>query len=89
MIMWEFMAWVNILLAVSVFAVIFGGLWNRHVTNKGIGWQFIRYTVIGITLPIAALLALNDALSGEAATILAGALGYAFGHQGKPDSAGN
>jgi len=85
----ELIAWVNILLAISVLAVIVGGLWNRHQKKKGIGWQFIRYTVIGIALPISALLALNDALSGEAAAILAGALGYAFGHQGKPDSAGN
>ncbi len=85
----ELIAWVNILLAGSVFAVIVGGLLNRHQKKKGIGWQFIRYTVIGITIPIAALLALNDALSGEAATILAGALGYAFGHQEKPDPAGN
>ena len=85
----ELIEWVNILLAVSVLAVIVGGLLNRHQKKKGIGWQFIRYTVIGIALPISALLALNDALSGEAAAILAGALGYAFGHQGKPDSAGN
>ena len=86
MIMWEFMAWVNILLAGSVLAVIFGGLWNRHSRKKGIGWQFIRYTVIGISLPIAALLALNDALSGEAAAIIAGAMGYAFGRTNSPKS---
>ncbi len=89
MIMEELIAWVNILLAVSVLVVIFGGLWNRHEKKRGIGWQFIRYTVIGISIPVTGLLALNDALSGEAAAILAGALGYAFGHQGKPDSAGN
>lgn len=51
----ELIAWVNILLVVSVLAVIVGGLWNRHQKKQGIGWQFIRYTVIGIALPISAL----------------------------------
>ena len=56
---------------------------NRNAAHKGIGWQFIRYTVISIGLPIAGILALNDALTGEAATIIAGAMGYAFGKNGK------
>lgn len=85
--------WVSIILAASVLVVLLGGLYNRATANEGkglaIGWQFIRYTVIGVALPITALLAINDALSGEAATILAGSLGYAFGHKGKPDTSGN
>ena len=68
--------------ALSILAVIIGGLWNRIAANKGIGWQFIRFNVIAIGLPLAGLLALNDALSGEAATLLAGAMGYAFGKTG-------
>lgn len=85
----ERMFWINVLLASSVLAVIVGGLWNRKIKKRGIGWQFIRYTVIGISIPAATLLALNDSLSGEAATILAGALGYAFGHQESPGSGGD
>jgi hypothetical protein len=50
---------------------------------KGIGWQIIRYTVIGMALPIAGILALNGVLTGEAATIIAGAMGYAFGQSAK------
>lgn len=52
---------------------------NADGTSKGIGWQFIRYVTIAISLPIAALLALNNALTGEVATLIAGAMGYAFG----------
>jgi len=40
---------------------------------------FIRYTVLSISLPIVAILALNQSLTGEAATLIAGAMGYAFG----------
>ncbi len=85
----ECMFWINVLLASSVLAAIVGGLLNRKMKNKGIGWQFIRYTVICISVSVVALLALNDSLSGEAATILAGALGYAFGHQENPGSDGD
>ena len=69
------------ILAVSVPIVLIGGLWNRQLGEKpkGIGWQFIRYTVLAISLPIVALLALNGALSGEAATLIGTAMGFAFG----------
>lgn len=71
------------ILAFSVIAVLIIGHKNRQGgkdgETRGIGWQFIRYTVLSIALPIVAILALNDALEGEAATIIAGALGYAFG----------
>ncbi len=53
---------------------------QRIRANKGIGWQFIRFTVIVVALPLAAILALNNALSGEAGTIIGTAVGYAFGH---------
>ena len=71
-------------LSLVVLVVIARGLYTRWKTNKGIGWQFIRFTVIAISLPICALLALNDALTGEAATIISGAMGYAFGRTEKP-----
>ena len=77
------MVWVSILLALAIIAVLVIGYLNRrgrpYDETKGIGWQFIRYTVLSIALPVTAILALNDALTGEAATIIAGAMGYAFG----------
>jgi len=72
-------SWITIILSLTILAVVVGGLWNRIGQDKGIGWQFIRYTVIGISLPICALLALSNALTGEAAAIIAAAMGYAFG----------
>jgi hypothetical protein len=75
--------WVSGILALSVFVVIVGGLWNRITAKKGIGWQFIRFNVIAISLPICGLLALNNSLTGEAATIIAAAMGYAFGKTGE------
>ncbi len=80
------MAWVSIILAFTVPVVIIGGLLNRKGTGggaaKGIGWQFIRYTVLALALPVVGILALNGALTGEAATLIAGAVGYAFGKAG-------
>ena len=65
---------VNIILALSVPIVLIGGLWNRYRLSQGkgeggIGWQFIRYTVLALAVPVVALLALNDALSSETANI--------------------
>lgn len=71
--------WVSLVLAVSVPIVLVGGLWNRIKGDKGIGWQFIRFTVLTISLPIIAVLSLNNALPGEAAALIGGAMGYAFG----------
>jgi len=73
------MIWVSVLLAVAVLVVIVGGLWTRAAGEKGIGWQFIRFNVIAISVPIVGLLALNNALTGEAAAIIAAAMAYAFG----------
>lgn len=67
-------------LAVSVPIVLFLGLKNRNLgEGKGIGWSFLRFVVIAISLPIVGMLSLNGALTGEAATLIAGAMGYAFG----------
>jgi hypothetical protein len=74
--------YLSIILALAVPIVVVGGLWNRFSAKKGIGWQFIRFNVIAISLPICGLLALNNALTGEAATIIAAAMGYAFGKSG-------
>ena len=71
--------WTSLILAASVLVVITGGLYSRIISNKGIGWQFIRYTVICISLPLAAILAISGTLTGEASTILAAAMGYSFG----------
>jgi hypothetical protein len=76
--------WISIILSLTILVVVAGGLWNRNKPDekgniRGIGWQFIRYTVIGVGLPLTGILALNSVLTPEAATIIAGALGYAFG----------
>ncbi len=69
----------SIVLALSVLLVIGVGLWSRVKTDKGIGWQFIRFNVICISIPIIGILALNGALAGDAATLIASAMAYAFG----------
>lgn len=73
------MFWISIILALVPLLVIGAGICNRNKLGKGIGWQFIRFTVIAISIPVAAVLALNDSLTGEAATIIAAAMAYAFG----------
>lgn len=81
------MIWVSIILASAVPIVLIVGYFNRRSNSdgeaKGIGWQFIRYTILSISIPVTAILALNGALSGEAATLIAGAMGYAYGKGGK------
>ena len=82
-------ATLSVILALGVPGVLWVGYLNRKgnggADTKGIGWQFIRYTVLGMALPIIAVLALNRVLTGEAATLLAGAMGYAFGKTSKDD----
>ena len=83
------MVWVSVILALTVPGVLLVGYLNRrgnpNDSAKGIGWQFIRYTVLAIAIPIVAILALNDALSGEVTTLIAGAMGFAFGKAGKDE----
>ena len=77
------------ILAISVPTALGIGYLNRrqpasgpqagNSRGKGIGWQFIRYTVLAISLPIVGVLALNGSLSGEAAALIFGAMRYAFG----------
>lgn len=73
----------SVILALSIPFTIWLSLKNRQDENgtKGIGWQFIRFTVIATSIPATALLAINDALSGEASALLAGAMAYAFGKE--------
>jgi hypothetical protein len=74
--------WVSAILASAIPGVLIVGYLNRRGSSngeaKGIGWQFIRYTVLTIAIPVVGILALNDALTGEAATLIAGAMGYAI-----------
>lgn len=83
------MIWVSAILALTVPGVLVVGYLNRRGNPqdkaKGIGWQFIRYTVLTIAIPVVAILALNGVLTGEAATLIAGAMGYAFGKAPKDD----
>lgn len=85
----EAMFWVSVVLALAVPGVLIVGYLNRRGNHqdkaKGIGWQFIRYTVLTIANPVVAVLALNDALTGEAATLIAGAMGYSFGKTPKDE----
>lgn len=70
----------TVILALSVLLVLWLGMKNRlQGDGRGIGWSFIRFIVIAVSLPIVGMLALNQELSGEATTLIAGALGYAFG----------
>lgn len=71
---------VSVILGLGAVGIPSLALWQRIKANKGIGWQFIRFTVIAAALPIVGMLALNDALTGEAATIIGAAMAYAFGH---------
>lgn len=81
------MVWVSLVLALAIVIVIIGGFLNRRQQGLGIGWQFIRFNVIAISLPVTCILALNGQLTGEAATIIGGALGYCFGkNDGKKPS---
>lgn len=83
--------WASIILALAVPGVLIVGYFNRrggpNGKAKGVGWQFIRYTILAIAIPVAGVLALNGVLTGEAtAAIIAGAIGYAFGKAGKDES---
>lgn len=71
----------TVLLTLSVLCTMVMAMLNRLKgdNGRGIGWSFIRFMVIAISLPIAGVLALNNQLTGEAAAIIAGAMGYAFG----------
>ena len=80
------MDWVSILLASAVPIVLIGGWANRIINNKGIGWQFIRFTVIALVLPIIGLLAVKEIIAGDVVyALIAAALGYAFGKVGKDE----
>lgn len=79
------MDYISLILALAVVAIPVTSLIQRIKGNKGIGWQFIRFNVIAIALPLAALLAMNNALTEGAVAIIAGGMGYAFGKQGEKD----
>ena len=76
---WSPTSILSVILAISVPLTLVVGYLNRKERKRSIGWQFIRYTVVVISLLIIGVLALNDVLSGEAAALIGGAMGYAFG----------
>lgn len=80
---------ISVILTLGAVVIPVLALWQRIKANKGIGWSFIRFTVIASTIPIAAVLALNGVLGGEAGALLGTAIGYAFGHSSdKPSPSG-
>lgn len=70
---------ISVILAVGSVYLPAKALRNRTMLKKGIGWQFIRYSMIAAALPLVGMLALQKSLTVEVATIVATALGYAFG----------
>lgn len=81
------MDWISILLAACLPLVLIGGLWSRIAAGKGIGWQFIRFNVIAMSLPLIGLLAHKGLLTSEVSTLLAAIVGYAFGKSGEDGDA--
>lgn len=73
--------WVSIILALTVPIIIFLGFWNRANSDKGIGWQFIRYNVLMLSLPIIGVLAIRGDLTEGATALIGAAMGYAFGRK--------
>ena len=71
------------ILASAVPLALVLGYCNRKRERKGIGWQFIRWMVLMVSLPIIGVLALNDLLSGEAAALIGSAMGYLITTQAK------
>ena len=70
----------SVILASAVPLGLTLGYRNRKQGERGIGSQFIRWTVLTTSLPITGVLALNGLLSGEvAAGLIGAAVGYAFG----------
>lgn len=49
----------SIILASAVPLILIGGLVHRIALRKGIGSQYIRYTVVGASIPVMGVLALN------------------------------
>ena len=70
----------SLMLAGAILLLIVGGIANRLVLGKGFGSQFNRGMVATLTVLVTAILALNEAISPEAVTLLlGGSAGYALG----------
>ncbi len=90
------MTWVEIALASAVPIALIGSLLSgilvtHESKNMGyaqrrpsMGWQSFRFLALAIGFPIVGLLALKGIVTGQAAiTIIAVAVGYAFGKMDK------
>lgn len=73
--------WLSIILASSIPIVLIGVFHNRLAAEKlrGLGWKIVRFSVITISIPTLGILALNNAMSSEIATLMGTAMGFAFG----------
>jgi hypothetical protein len=76
---------IALVLAVGTVGALCIAFWSQ-IKSRGMGWQLIRFSAIILSLPLAAILALTNSLTAPAATILAGALGYAFGRSDEKPS---
>lgn len=85
----DFTSLTIVVLSLSVIILIVSGLITRCLpwkVGKGIGWQFIRYNVVVITLPMIGLLIMTDKLdSNIGATIFTSILAYSFGKAAQKD----
>ncbi len=71
---------ISIVLAVGAAGLPIVALLTRH---SQLDWQFIRFTVVCVALPILAIMAMGGVLTEASAAIIAGIVGYAFGHSGE------
>ena len=75
----------SIIFGSIAFVGVAGGVLNRFHLRKGIGAQFIRYNTLVIALPAAIALALQGMLTEAAASVITGALAYAFAGFGEDE----
>lgn len=79
--------WLEIVLAVALLGGIAAVFAERIYRKKGIGKRTIQLLSILMIVPLAGVLALREAVSGEAvATILGTVLGYVLADVGRDEA---
>lgn len=63
-----------------------GGIANRLLTRKGIGWRFCQFLAIGMGLPAVIMLAFAKELDNDVVSAIVGAVvGAVIAHVGKDE----